>query len=100
MEITLLIMENHEKNHGIVFLNFCWNPFYIIPCYFTDLDIMQSGCDSHFFATEFYKGIKGKCPYNGHFLIFICKSWVKGFRINPEFMILRLTFHRKSASKS
>ena len=26
-------------------------------------------------------------------------SWVKVFRINPEFRILRLTFHRKSASK-
>ena len=25
--------------------------------------------------------------------------WVKVFRINPEFRILRLTFHRKSASK-
>ena len=27
-------------------------------------------------------------------------AWVKVFRINPEFRILRLTFHRKSASKS
>ena len=26
-------------------------------------------------------------------------TWVKDFRINPEFRILRLTFHRKSASK-
>ena len=26
-------------------------------------------------------------------------SWVKVFRIIPEFRILRLTFHRKSASK-
>ena len=26
-------------------------------------------------------------------------TWVKVFRINPEFWILRLTFHRKSASK-
>ena len=26
--------------------------------------------------------------------------WVKVFRIIPEFRILRLTFHRKSASKS
>ena len=26
-------------------------------------------------------------------------SWVKVFRIFPEFRILRLTFHRKSASK-
>ena len=25
--------------------------------------------------------------------------WVKVFRINPDFRILRLTFHRKSASK-
>ena len=25
-------------------------------------------------------------------------AWVKVFRINPEFRILRLTFHRKSAS--
>ena len=27
-------------------------------------------------------------------------SWVNVFRIIPEFRILRLTFHRKSASKS
>ena len=26
-------------------------------------------------------------------------AWVNVFRINPEFRILRLTFHRKSASK-
>ena len=26
-------------------------------------------------------------------------AWVKVFRINPEFLVLRLTFHRKSASK-
>ena len=26
-------------------------------------------------------------------------AWVKVFRINPEFRILRLTFHKKSASK-
>ena len=25
MEITLLIVQNHGKNHGIVFLNFCGN---------------------------------------------------------------------------
>ena len=30
------------------------------------------------------------CPMN---------AWVKVFRINSEFRILRLTFHRKSASK-
>ena len=27
-------------------------------------------------------------------------TWVKGFRIIPEFRILRLTFHRKSASNA
>ena len=27
-------------------------------------------------------------------------TWVKVFRINPEFRIFRLTFHRKSALKS
>ena len=26
MEITFLIMENHGKNHGIVFFNFYGNP--------------------------------------------------------------------------
>ena len=26
MKITLLIMENYGKDHGIVFLNFCGNP--------------------------------------------------------------------------
>ena len=35
-------------------------------------------------------------PFAGHLLIY---PWVKVFRINPEFKILRLTFHRKSASK-
>ena len=30
---------------------------------------------------------------------FMLLSWVKVFRIIPEFKILRLTFHRKSASK-
>ena len=29
----------------------------------------------------------------------ITYAWVKVFRIIPEFRILRLTFHRKSASK-
>ena len=29
----------------------------------------------------------------------VMSAWVKVFRINPEFRILRLTFHRKSASK-
>ena len=29
----------------------------------------------------------------------ISDTWVKVFRIIPEFRILRLTFHRKSASK-
>ena len=30
---------------------------------------------------------------------FCAYAWMKVFRINPEFRILRLTFHRKSASK-
>ena len=33
----------------------------------------------------------------GNLLVLII-TWVKVFRINPEFRILRLTFHRKSAS--
>ena len=32
-------------------------------------------------------------------ILLILETWVKVFRINPEFRILRLTFHRKSASK-
>ena len=32
--------------------------------------------------------------------LYITSIWVKVFRINPLFRILRLTFHRKSASKS
>ena len=33
MDITLLIMENHGKNHGIVFMNFCGNPVCLYePC--------------------------------------------------------------------
>ena len=34
-------------------------------------------------------------PFNHNAFV----SWVKIFRIIPEFRILRLTFHRKSASK-
>ena len=30
----------------------------------------------------------------------VAHAWVKVFRINPKFRILRLTFHRKSALKS
>ena len=30
----------------------------------------------------------------------VLNPWVKVFRIIPEFRILKLTFHRKSASKS
>ena len=46
---------------------------------------------------------------NGHMKLLVFSSnvlpcildntWVKVFRINPEFRILRLTFQRKSASK-
>ena len=33
-------------------------------------------------------------------LSLFCCSWVKVFRINPEFRIMRLTFHRKSAQNA
>ena len=36
--------------------------------------------------------------FNSHFYMKEC-TWVKVFRISPESRILRLTFHRKSASK-
>ena len=32
-------------------------------------------------------------------LLFFPNTWVKVFRANPEFRILWLTFHRKSATK-
>ena len=32
-------------------------------------------------------------------MVYLLDTWVKVFRIIPEFRILRLTFHRKSASK-
>ena len=35
----------------------------------------------------------------GSDLLLNISPWVKDFRINPEIIILRLTFHRKSASK-
>ena len=44
----------------------------------------------------------GKCSKILNTFIFLFSnklSWVKVFRINPEFRILGLTFHRKSASK-
>ena len=34
------------------------------------------------------------------FAVHSVTTWVKVFRMTPEFRILRLTFHRKSASKS
>ena len=38
--------------------------------------------------------VKEDTNYHG-----LMQSWVKVFMINPEFRILRLTFHRKSAIK-
>ena len=35
----------------------------------------------------------------GLFYLSLSSIWVKAFRIIPEFSILRLTFHRKTASK-
>ena len=37
------------------------------------------------------------CAYDFNF--FPNLTWMKVFRINPKFRILRLTFHKKSASK-
>ena len=46
-------------------------------------------------------GLLGKqsnqCTCRKYFLTM--HAWMTGFRINPEFRILKLTFHRKSASK-
>ena len=35
----------------------------------------------------------------GYIMVLLPYAWVKVFRIIPEFRILRLTFHRKSALK-
>ena len=37
--------------------------------------------------------------YSANLEVCVAYTWVKVLRINPEFRILRLTFHRKSASK-
>ena len=39
-------------------------------------------------------------PHNYCIIVVKISAWMKVFRIVPEFRILRLTFHRKSASKS
>ena len=36
-------------------------------------------------------------PPTAMVMMFPVRAWVKVFRINPEFRILRLTFHRKSS---
>ena len=64
MEIKLFIMENH----GIVFLNFCGNP--------REEEIISDAIDPQ-----------------GWMCHHASSTWVKVFRINPEFRILRLTFH-------
>ena len=49
-------------------------------------------------SEDLVKSIGGIFQFNlsGGFILY---PWVKVFRIIPEFMIFRLTFHRKSASK-
>ena len=93
---------------------------YNTPCFNMDLDITRSCCVSKIvlplhFTKELWKmTIKWLLckivPLNHDSLIThsipmdpkysVIKAWVKVFRIIPEFRILRLTFHRKSASKS
>ena len=120
MEITLLIMENH----GIVFLNFCGNPvieyqflvateppsFLLEP---TDTIVDQGNnvridClglgepepEMNWMIGWDILQDEGRLsilPNNS--LRYLTIAWVKVFSINPEFTILRLTFHRKSASK-
>ena len=43
--------------------------------------------------------LKVRILENTVFQLISAYAWVKVFRNNPEFKILRLTFHRKSASK-
>ena len=38
--------------------------------------------------------------FYSHLSLVAIITWVKVFRINPEFRILRLTFHRKSAQNA
>ena len=54
--------------------------------------------DEDFLADEAGSG-SGEIATGVPGLFFIFTTWVKVFRIIPEFKILRLTFHRKSASK-
>ena len=54
--------------------------------------------DEDFLADEAGSG-SGEIATGVPGLFFIFTIWVKAFRIYPEFRILRLTFHRKSASK-
>ena len=70
---------------------------------------------SHSLSMHAQKGVEPHC-WQSHCVVSLSKtlywllstgsipedlsSWVKVFRIIPEFRLLRLTFHRKSAPKS
>ena len=59
---------------------------------------MSSGGGHFVFGADpicFGGGVTLSCVH----YILITRAWVKVFKINPEFRILRLSFHRKSASK-
>ena len=75
-----------------------------------DYDLFQIEITRNYTNTEWREDIKkvGVCGSsfnaniavpNDHFSSTANNTWVKVFRIIPEFRILRLTFHRKSASK-
>ena len=62
-----------------------------------DPNQLSSYLDLHCFQKRVQSFEKQLCKQR---LIGFLGTWVKVFRIDPEFRILRLTFHRKSASKS
>ena len=51
--------------------------------------LVQTACETHNLNKILFHLIMALSSY----------AWVKVFRIIPEFRVLRLTFHRKSASK-
>ena len=107
----------HNLNKGL-FLLFCFID--TMFCYYTKIDWLLiiifdeytriSKIDSNWYKINIwifiFFGMQSRSSDNMKvfniyltFKSFIMATCVKVFRINPEFRILRLTFHRKSASK-
>ena len=79
-----------------MFLNFCGNPeSYIMSLSARGLDIPSIKTVVNYDVARDIDTHTHRVGRTGR----AGNSWIKVFRIIPDFRILRLTFHRKSASK-